>query len=149
MTLTDHTYEETAVLKILAVHELIDEIIDFDINSEIFNVMQWKSKNHVSDITYLNLCKVVLRENFLKKLPRLNQIKKLEKRLAMDCPVLRNEKGVNVDAKKKITIYLLKKYVNNANVFPPSKRIKVKISGDGTKVANNHLFNFTFSMMDF
>jgi hypothetical protein len=149
LTLTDHAYEERAVLKVLAVHELIDEIVDFDINSEIFNVMQWKSNNHVSDRTYLNLCKVVLRENFLKKLPRLNQIKKMEKRLATDNPVFRNEKGVYVDAKKKITDYLLKKYVNDANVFPKNKRIKVKISGDGTRVANNHIFNFTFSLMDF
>jgi hypothetical protein len=149
ITFTELDFERQSVLKILRAHEVLDSVADMDINEDTYKIMIWKGQNRVSDNTYRALCKVNLHENYLKKLPRLWRIKALEQKFATEYPVMLNKYGVYVNASRKIGQYLNNKFQRESANFPRNQIIRIKLSGDGTRVANTSLFNFTFSLMDF
>ena len=117
-------------------------------DAEIYNLMQWKSKNHVSDKTYTKLSKILF-ANDSAKLPQLWRIVSLQNIMAKKFPVLQNGRGAYVDATLKITGYLTNMFKKNPSEFPKNKKLRIKLSGDGSRVANCTLFNFSFCLMDF
>ena len=137
-----------------------DDFTGSDINFDAAQLLKWKGLNHISDKAYSSLCNVVLSQDVLKHLPKIWRLYKLQSEIASENPVYQNELGVYVNASVKIAKLLNAQYryveEKNQKINEKSKKlrfpvekIKIKLSGDGTDVANNKLLNICVSFPDF
>ena len=118
--------------------------------NEILNsVLSVKDKFALSDKAYHELAQVT------KELPRLHQLKSREKEL--NCkqqivPAPENIAGVQQSLNDRLVVrirYTLSKDSNFREYYYLYKKVRVKLSGDGTRVGRNlHVVNVTFTLID-
>jgi len=109
-------------------------------------VLSFKDKINLSDKKYDMLIKEF---GFHKTLPCINKVVKQRKVIANSINLLENGNGVYTDPNEKIKEILNSLFKTFPEKFDINKKIRIKLSGDGTNVKQMHLLNFTFALPDF
>ena len=110
------------------------------------NVLDFKDEINLSDKKY----SIMLKQLGLKHLlPSLRKIRNERKLIDGTIKVFENSLGIYTDPKTKINQILTIQYSQYPEMFDKEKKIRIKLSGDGTNVKQFHLLNFTFSLPDF
>ena len=86
---------------------------------------------------------------FQNILPGVNKVKKQRKVIDQSMNLLENSNGVYTNPDEKIKEILSTLYQIYPEKFDINKKIRIKLSGDGTNVKQMHLLNFTFALPDF
>ena len=126
--------------------EVIIKNVEYEDKLSVTRALAFKDEINMSDKKYNIMLKQL---GFKHLLPSIRKIRNERKFIDSTIEVFENKQGIYANANLKIQQMLTIHYSLYPQKFKKDKKIRIKLSGDGTNVKQLHLLNFTFSFPDF